>query len=154
MRIALYQPEIPHNTGTLMRLCACMGICLDIIHPCGFAWSDRHLRRAGMDYVDIATVHHHTNWQAFQDWISQANYRPILLDTKGEIPYTDFPFQANDILIAGQESSGVPDTVFHAVPHRLTIPMAANCRSLNLAIATAMVVGEALRQVKAPPLAQ
>jgi tRNA (cytidine/uridine-2'-O-)-methyltransferase len=107
-----------------------------------------------MDYVDIATVHHHTNWQAFQDWISQANYRPILLDTKGEIPYTDFPFQANDILIAGQESSGVPDTVFHAVPHRLTIPMAANCRSLNLAIATAMVVGEALRQVKAPPLAQ
>jgi tRNA (cytidine/uridine-2'-O-)-methyltransferase len=147
MRIALYQPEIPQNTGTLMRLCACMGICLDIIHPCGFIWNDRHLRRAGMDYTDIAVVRHHTSWEAFQAWGStQENHRLVLLDTKGEIPYTDFAFQTNDILVAGQESAGVPDAIFQAIPHRLAIPMAENCRSLNLAIATAMVLGEGLRQ--------
>ena len=146
MRIALYQPEIPQNTGSLMRLCACMGICLDIIYPCGFVWNDRHLRRAGMDYADIAVVRHHTSWEVFQNWSIQENYRPVLLDTKGEIPYTDFSFQTNDILIAGQESTGVPEAVFQEIPYRLAIPIAKNCRSLNLAIATAMVLGEGLRQ--------
>ena len=145
MRIALYQPEIPQNTGTLMRLCACMSINLDIIHPCGFVWNDRHLRRAGMDYTDIAVVHHHISWEAFLTW-SAENHRLVLLDTKGEIPYTGFTFQENDILIGGRESIGVPEAVLSAIPHRLTIPIAENCRSLNLAIATAMVLGEGLRQ--------
>jgi tRNA (cytidine/uridine-2'-O-)-methyltransferase len=147
MRLALYHPEIPQNTGTLMRMCACLGISLDIIHPCGFVWDDRHLRRAGMDYMDMATVQHHTTWEAFYNWAKGANHRVILLDAKAQTPYTEFSFQEGDILLMGQESSGVPEDVFQLIPHRLLIPMVANCRSLNVALSAAMVVGEALRQL-------
>ena len=132
MRIALYQPEIPQNTGTLMRLCACMSINLDIIHPCGFVWNDRHLRRAGMDYTDIAVVHHHISWEAFLTW-SAENHRLVLLDTKGEIPYTGFTFQENDILIGGRESrSGfICDSPSLDHPHsgKLPFPQSCNCNS-------------------------
>lgn len=151
MRLALYHPEIPQNTGTLMRLCACMGISLDIIHPCGFVFDDRRLRRAGMDYRDVAAVKHHTSWQDFVSWINRQNYRLILLDAKSDTSYTNFSFEANDILMMGQESSGVPQDVFQAIPHRLRIPMIPNCRSLNVALAAAMVVGEGLRQLSAFP---
>ncbi|MBM3467827.1 MAG: tRNA (cytidine(34)-2'-O)-methyltransferase [Alphaproteobacteria bacterium] len=147
MRLALYQPEIPQNTGTLMRLCACLDLPLDIIHPCGFVWNDRHLRRAGMDYKDKATVHHHENWQAFFTWSQKEKNRIVLLDTKSSTPYTRFSFQAQDIILMGQESSGVPDEVFHALPQRLMIPMAPECRSLNISLAAAMVVGEGIRQL-------
>ncbi len=146
MRLALYQPEIPQNTGTLMRLCACMGITLNIIHPCGFVWDDRRLRRAGMDYKDIATVHHHTSWEIFLKEVKINDHRLILLDAKAETPYTDFSFQQGDILLLGQESAGVPKDIFESIPHRLGIPMAPECRSLNVSLAAAMVVGEALRQ--------
>ena len=148
MRLALYQPEIPQNTGTLMRLCACLGISLDIIHPCGFVWQDRHLRRAGMDYMDIAVVQHHTSWNHFLEWSQSDHYRLILLDIKGEIPYTDFLFEEKDILLLGQESSGVPKDVFQIIPRRLHIPITQDCRSLNVSLAGAMVVGEAIRQLK------
>lgn len=151
MRLAFYQPEIPQNTGTLMRLCACMGISLDIIHPCGFAWNDRHLRRAGMDYADIAAVHHHTHWEAFYDWTIKDSHRLILLDTKAETPYIDFPFQKKDILVAGQESRGVPEDIFQSIPNRVCIPMAPHCRSLNVSLAAAMVIGEGMRQLKEFP---
>lgn len=148
MRLALYHPEIPQNTGTLMRLCACMGISLDIIHPCGFVWDDRRLRRAGMDYMDIACVKHHTTWEAFDFWATEAKHRILLLDAKAQTPYTEFSFQSEDILLMGQESSGVPDEIFQQIPQRLLIPMVPNCRSLNVALSAAMVVGEALRQLK------
>lgn len=148
MHLALYQPEIPQNTGTLMRLCACMGISLNIIHPCGFVWDDRRLRRAGMDYMDTATVHHHASWKVFLEDIEVNSNRLILLDAKAESLYTDFSFQSGDILLLGQESAGVPEDIFQAIPHRLRIPMAPNCRSLNVSLAAAMVVGEALRQLK------
>lgn len=147
MRLALYQPEIPQNTGTLIRLCACMGISLDIVHPCGFVWDDRRLRRAGMDYMDMAAVQHHTSWEAFYTWATEENYRLILLDAKAKTPYTEFTFQDRDILLMGQESSGVPEDVFQLIPQRLLIPMVPNCRSLNVSLAAAMVVGEGLRQL-------
>ena len=113
MRLALYHPEIPQNTGTLMRLCACMGMsCADIVHPTGFVWDDRRLRRAGLDYADIAAVHHHTSWGAFYTWSKNEKRRLILLDTKAEIPYTDFSFQNNDILMVGQEKPPVFQKIF------------------------------------------
>lgn len=147
MRLALYQPEIPQNTGTLMRLCACMGINLDIIHPCGFVWDDRRLRRAGMDYMDIAAVHHHTSWESFYEWAKEENYRLILLDAKAKTLYTDYNYQQEDVFVMGKESSGVPNDIFQAIPERLLIPMKPNCRSLNVSLAAAMVVGEGLRQL-------
>ena len=147
MRLALYQPEIPQNTGTLMRLCACMDISLDIIHPCGFVFEDKHLRRAGMDYTDLATLQHHTTWDAFQSWANSEGARIILLDAKAKTPYTDFSFQLNDIIMMGQESSGVPEEIFESIPNRLLIPMVPGCRSLNVSLAAAMVVGEATRQL-------
>lgn len=147
MRLALYQPEIPQNTGTLMRLCACMGINLDVIHPCGFIWDDRRLRRAGMDYIDIATVQHHDSWETFYEWTKKSDYRLILLDSKAKTLYTDYDYQRRDILLMGKESSGVPSEIFQTVPERLLIPMKPGCRSLNVSLAAAMVVGEGLRQL-------
>lgn len=147
VNLALYQPEIPQNTGALMRLCACLGMNLEVIHPCGFVWNDRHLRRAGMDYADKATVRHHSSWEEFYQKSQNSLQRLILLDTRAETPYTDFSFEKGDTLLMGQESSGVPDSIFPLVPHRLFIPMASGCRSLNIALAAAMVVGEALRQL-------
>jgi tRNA (cytidine/uridine-2'-O-)-methyltransferase len=147
MRLALYHPEIPQNTGTLMRLCACLDLSLDIIHPCGFVFDDRRLRRAGMDYADVAIVQHHTSWEAFYAWALDEKKRIILLDSKAETPYTDFAFQGTDILLMGQESSGVPEEIFDLLPHRLLIPMVPGSRSLNVSLAAAMVTGEAIRQL-------
>jgi len=147
MHLAFYQPEIPQNTGTIIRLCACLGISLDIIHPCGFIWQDRYLRRAGMDYMDIAIVHHHTNWKSFYQWVQNESHRLVLLDTKAAVSYTDYAFKERDILLLGQESSGVPEDIYHTIDERLSIPMVPYCRSLNVALAAAMVVGEGLRQL-------
>jgi len=147
MRLALYQPEIPQNTGTLLRLAACLNVDMDIIEPCGFVFSDKHLKRAGMDYLDLAKVERLNDWEAFQDLRqNQEGRRLVLLTTKGAVPYTDFAFQADDVLLLGQEGAGVPDTVHNLVDARITIPMAPEARSLNVAVAAAMVLGEALRQ--------
>lgn len=153
MYLALYQPEIPQNTGTLMRFSACMGIKLAIIHPCGFIWDDRHLKRAGLDYIDLATIEHHTSWETFLKWSQENDYRLILLDAKAEIPYTTFKFQENDIILMGQESCGVPAFIFQTISQRLHIPMMPHCRSLNVSLAASMAAAEALRQLQLFPKA-
>jgi tRNA (cytidine/uridine-2'-O-)-methyltransferase len=146
MNLALYQPEIPQNTGTLLRLGACLNVAVDIIAPCGFVWNDKKLQRAGMDYMDLANVKHHASWAAFLN--TYANRRIVLLDAKATTSYYDFSFQEDDILLLGQESCGVPDNVFDSLPNRVVIPMQNGVRSLNVAVAGAMVVGEAIRQVR------
>ncbi len=143
MRLALYQPDIPQNAGALMRLCACLGVAMDIIEPCGFLLSDRNFRRAGMDYLASLDLTRHASWEPFRD---QTPGRLVLLTTKSASPYFGFDFAPSDILMVGRESAGVPDAVHEAADIRLTIPMRAGMRSLNVAQAAAMVLGEALRQ--------
>lgn len=147
LRIALYQPDIAGNTGTLMRLSACLGVGLDIIGPAGFDLSDRALRRAGMDYLEMATVTRHVDYVAFAAWRRQEARRLVLFTTGAGTPYTDFAFRDGDILLFGRESGGVPDHVHHDADARLVIPMQPSARSLNLALSAAMGIGEALRQV-------
>lgn len=146
MRLALYEPDIPQNTGTMMRLCACLGVPLDIIEPCGFVLSDKNLKRAGMDYLDNLDMTRHASWQAFRGGKGVA--RIVLLTTKTDNSYVDFVFQPGDILMMGRESAGVPDDVHNTCDARVTIPMAAGNRSLNVAVAAAMALGEALRQTR------
>lgn len=144
MRLALYQPDIPQNTGTLMRLCACMGLPMDIVEPCGFVLSDKNLKRAGMDYLDNLDLTRHADWDAFQRRVKPA--RTVLLTTKSDSPFHTFSFRADDVLLLGRESAGVPDDVHNACDARITIPMAPGLRSLNVAIAGAMALSEALHQ--------
>ena len=152
MRLALYEPDIPQNAGSLMRLCACLGVPLDIIEPCGFLLSDRNFRRAGMDYLAHADIRRHDSWARFRDNFSaSAAGRLILLTTGGDQTYTDFAFAAEDTLMVGRESAGVPDTVHAAAFARLVIPLKPGLRSLNVAQAAAMVLGEALRQTSLFP---
>lgn len=149
MRLALYEPDIPQNAGTLMRLCACLGVPMDIIEPCGFILSDKNLRRAGMDYIEHLDLARHMNWESFR--AAQAGRRLVLLSTKASQPFTDFEFRTGDVLIAGRESAGVPDIVHEQCDARVFIPMRSGLRSLNVALASAMVLGEALRQTKTFP---
>lgn len=146
MRLALYQPDIPQNTGAIIRLGACLGAGIDIIEPCGFVWSDRHLRRAGMDYLDQAAPVRHSSWQAFCASRAGGAGRLILLTTKATQFHTDFAFRPDDCLLLGRESAGVPNEVHEAADARITIPMQPGLRSLNVALAAAIVLGEALRQ--------
>lgn len=149
MELALYQPEIAQNTGTLIRLSACLGIRIHIIEPCGFIMNDRKMKRSGMDYIEKTDVIHHNNWQDFQQ--ETQNYRLILLSPHAESSYLDFAFQAGDILLLGRESDGVPESVRNSCDYSVFIPMVPECRSLNVAIAGAMVAGEALRQTQSFP---
>jgi tRNA (cytidine/uridine-2'-O-)-methyltransferase len=144
MRLALFEPDIPQNTGALARLCACLGVPLDIVEPCGFLWDDAKLKRAGMDYVGQAEIARHPSWPAFT--AARAGARLILLTTKAELAYTDFAFRPGDVLLLGRESAGVPDFVHQAAAARLRIPMQPGMRSLNVAQAGAIVLAEALRQ--------
>lgn len=144
MRLALYQPDIPQNAGAAIRLCACLGIGLDIIEPCGFPWDDAKIRRAAMDYIDAAELVRHSSWAAFG--AAYPHSRKILMTTKAAVPYTAFTFQEGDILIAGRESAGVPDEVHEAADGRVLIPMQPGMRSLNVINSAAMISGEALRQ--------
>lgn len=144
MRLALYEPDIPQNAGTLMRLCACLGVPLDIIEPCGFLLTDRNLQRAGMDYLEKLDMQRHSSWEAFRK--THAGRRFVLMTTKTTGSFLDFKFSPDDILLAGRESAGVPGDVHAACPARVTIPMAADVRSLNVAVAASMVLSEALRQ--------
>jgi tRNA (cytidine/uridine-2'-O-)-methyltransferase len=144
MRIALYQPDIPQNTGTILRLAACFGVPLDIIEPTGFIWNDHRLKRAGLDYRDLADVTRHRSWTAFL--AGRQPGRLILLTTAAELPHHRFVFEKDDILLFGRESVGAPPEVHAASDVRLRIPMRPPARSLNLAVAAALVVGEALRQ--------
>ena len=147
IRIALYQPDIAGNTGTILRMAACLGLGVDIIEPAGFDSSDRNLRRAGMDYLEMAQLARHLDFTRFEEWRRSDGRRLVLLSTKATLPYTKFDFADGDILLFGRESAGVPDSVYDAADARLVIPMRGGGRSLNVALAAAMVAGEALRQV-------
>lgn len=150
MRIALFQPDIPRNTGNILRLGACLNVPVDIIEPCGFPLSDRGLKRAGLDYLTIAAMKRHDSWETFLAQLGSQN-RLILLTTGSASLYTDFVFAENDILLMGRESAGVPENVHNRADARLFIPMAEGTRSLNVSSACAMVTGEALRQLAAFP---
>jgi len=145
--IALYQPDIAGNTGTILRLAACIGAAVHIIEPAGFDITDRNLKRAGMDYLELATLTRHLDWDAFQEWRNDEHKRLVLLTTKSDMNYTAFKYSKNDVLLFGRESAGVPDHVHETCDERLTIVMQQGARSLNLALSVAMVAGEAVRQL-------
>jgi tRNA (cytidine/uridine-2'-O-)-methyltransferase len=146
MRIALYQPDIPQNTGAILRLAACLGVEADVIEPTGFPSSDRAFRRAGMDYLDRVAVRRHVSWDAFEAWRRAERLRLVLFTTSAEPSYLDHAFAPGDILLFGRETCGVPEPVHQAADARVKIPMRDGLRSINLAMAAAMAVGEALRQ--------
>ena len=146
MQIALYQPDIPQNTGTVLRLCACMGVAAHIIEPAGFPVSDRNFRRAGMDYLDKVDWRRHDSWTKFEEWRRSGGHRLLLFTTKGATPYLDFHYRASDILLFGRETAGVPEAVAEVADARVVIPIRPGLRSLNVAVAAAMALGEALRQ--------
>lgn len=146
LRIALYQPDIAGNTGTILRLAACLGLSVDIIEPAGFDISDRNLKRAGMDYLASVHLTRHVNFQQFDEWRRSEGRRLVLGSTKAARPYVDFTFQTDDILLLGRESAGVPDHVHGLADGRILIPMVEGQRSINVAMSAAMIAGEALRQ--------
>ena len=146
MHIALFQPDIPQNTGTILRLCACLGVSAHIIEPAGFAISDRHFRRAGMDYLDHVALTRHDSWSKFEEWRNEMGLRLVLFTTRAAGSYLDFRYQGDDILLFGRESAGVTDAVVAAADARVVIPIRPSLRSLNVAMSAAMALGEALRQ--------
>ena len=154
MRIALYEPDIPQNTGTILRLCACLGIEAHIVEPAGFDASDRAFRRAGMDYLDQVTLVRHAAWAAFEAWRRAEQLRLVLFTTKSATSYLDHRFRPDQVLIFGRESAGVPEHVHEAVDARLLIPMRPGLRALNVAMAVAMAAGEGLRQLGAISVAK
>lgn len=153
LRLALYEPDIPQNAGTLFRLGACLGIPVDLIEPAGFDASDRNLRRAGMDYLASVEIRRHRSFLHFDRWRRENGHRLVLATTKSSENYLDFTFLPGDILMLGRESAGVPEAVHAACDHRITIPLRAGMRSLNIAIAGGILLAEGLRQLDAfPPL--
>jgi tRNA (cytidine/uridine-2'-O-)-methyltransferase len=148
MRIALYEPDIPQNTGTILRLCACLGIEAHIIEPSGFPATDRAFRRAGMDYIDSVSITRHGSFAAFEEWRRRGRLQLVLLTTAAERSYLDHAFSTDQVLLFGRESAGVPKAVHERADARLRIPMQPGMRSLNIAVAAAMVAGEALRQTR------
>ncbi len=151
MRLVLFQPDIPQNTGAMMRLAACLGVGLDLIEPCGFVLDDRRLRRAGMDYLGQVECVRHISWGAFE--AARGRRRLVVLTTRGRCSFTDFAFQPDDLLLVGRESAGVPEAVHDAASAEVVVPLCPPARSLNVALAAALVLGEALRQTGGlPPL--
>ena len=147
--LALYQPDIPQNAGTMLRACACLGVGAAIVEPAGFPVSDRHFRRAGMDYLDHVAIERHVSFAAFEAWRAGSGRRLVLLTTQGAVPYTEFAFRADDVLMVGRESAGAPPDVHQAADARIVVPIRPALRSLNVAVAAAMVLGEAIRQAEA-----
>ena len=151
MRIALYEPDIPQNTGTILRTCACLGLEAHIIEPAGFPVTDRAFRRAGMDYLDRVTILRHADFAGFEAWRREARLRLVLMTTAGAHNYLDHTFADDQVILFGRESAGVPKSVHDAAEVRLRIPVAEGLRSLNIAVSVAMVAGEALRQTRRFP---
>jgi len=151
MRIALYEPDIPQNTGTILRLCACLGVEAHIIEPAGFPVTDRSFRRAGMDYLDQVALTRHGSFAAFEEWRARKRLSLVLLTTAADQSYLDHAFSIDQVLLFGRESAGVPQPVHSAANVRLRIPMRQGMRSLNVAMAAALVIGEALRQTGGLP---
>lgn len=148
MEIALYQPEIAGNVGTILRTAACLGAPAHIVEPCGFPFSDAALKRAGMDYAERANVQRHADWPMFEQWRRGEGARLVLMTTRGATMLTGFTFTPNDILLLGSESAGVPEAVHSAADARVVIPMRPGFRSLNVAVAAGIALAEALRQTK------
>jgi tRNA (cytidine/uridine-2'-O-)-methyltransferase len=148
MRIALFQPDIPQNTGTVLRFAACLGLEAHLIEPAGFPSTDRAFRRAGMDYLDKVNLVRHASWEDFERWRAAERLRLVLFTTRATVPYLDHRFAPSDVLLFGRESSGVPDHVHAAADIRLVVPMQPGLRSLNVAMTCAMAAGEALRQMR------
>ncbi len=146
IEIALYQPDIPQNTGTILRTAACLGFAVHIIEPAGFQWSLKSFRRAGMDYIDQVTITRHDSYQIFMK--KMATRRIVLATTSAPLAYTDFEFQADDVVMYGRESAGVPDNVHNEIRDCISIPLQAEARSLNVAVSVAMIAGEAKRQLR------
>lgn len=146
MKVAMYEPDIAGNVGTIIRMCACLGLDLDIIEPCGFPFNREKIKKSGLDYIDKVKITRYASFEEFKE--INKDYRIVLLTTKASVEYTTFKFQDNDILLVGRESAGVPDKVHNSVDGRVVIKMQENTRCLNVAISLAMVVGEALRQIK------
>jgi len=151
MRLAVYQPDIPQNTGTILRLAACLGVPVDVIGPMGFDLTDKALRRAALDYLAHVDLQRHESFAAFERTRRAEGARLVLLTTHGETAYTDFAFRPRDTLLLGRESAGVPQSVHDLSDARLRIPIQPGLRSLNVAVAAAMVLGEALRQTGTRP---
>ncbi len=149
MEIALYQPDIPPNTGTIIRMAACLNVRVNIIEPCGFPFGEKSFRRAGMDYIDQSMITRHKSWDLFLDTIGSS--RLILLSTKADHIYTDITYRPDDIILLGRESAGVPGDVHDRADERVIIPMTPDTRSLNVAVSASMVLGEALRQTNLFP---
>jgi tRNA (cytidine/uridine-2'-O-)-methyltransferase len=146
LAIALYEPDIPQNSGTITRLAACLGLDMHFVGPAGFDTSERAFRRAGLDYVDHVRLVNHVTFEEFDAWRKAEGRRLVLLSTKAETIYTGFGFEPNDVLLCGRESSGVPEAVHAAADFRVRVPLRPHLRSLNVAVSVAMVAGEALRQ--------
>lgn len=153
LRVALYEPDIPQNAGTILRTAACFGMGADLIEPCGFVWDEKRLRRSGMDYLDGVDLVRHSSWRQYQE-DRNPDGRLILLTTRASVPYATFDFHADDTILVGRESAGVPEEVHESVDARVLIPMAPGMRSLNVAISAGIVIGEALRQLEAFPKEQ
>lgn len=151
LRLALYEPDIPQNTGAAIRLCACLGAGLDVIEPCGFRWDIKKIRQSAMDYMDMLALTRHKSWDAFHEQAQAQKRRCVLMTTRAATSYTDFEFRPDDILIAGRESAGVPDHVHAICEGRVVIPMQPGLRSFNVITASAMILGEALRQTRGFP---
>lgn len=148
LALALYQPDIPQNAGTMLRACACLGVDAAIVEPAGFPVSDRHFRRAGMDYLEHVDIARHVSFAAFENWRRAEGRRLVLLTTQGATPYLDFAFRPDDVLMVGRESAGVPPDVHAAADARIVVPIRPELRSLNVAVAAAMALGEAIRQTR------
>ena len=148
MRIALYQPDIPQNSGNILRLGACLGVSIDIIEPTGYVFDDKRFKRSSMDYINHIDYKRHIDWEAFFNWSKKNNFRLILLTTKTDKKYCDYNFKNNDILIFGRESAGVSEIVHSNVDEQITIPMKKGMRSINVSSAVALVTGEACRQLR------
>ena len=147
MRIALYQPDIPQNTGNIFRLAVCLGVSVDVIEPAGFFFEDKRLQRSLMDYIDHLNYKRHVDWETFYQWSKTHNFNLILLTTKSQKKYYEYKYNNNDILLFGRESAGVPKKIHQCVDERLLIPMQKGLRSLNVSSAASIVAGEALRQL-------
>lgn len=147
LTLALYQPDIAQNAGAMLRTCACFGAAAAIIGPTGFPSSDRHFRRAGMDYLDHVTVERHDSWRAFEAWRRKEGLRLVLLTTKGATAHWDFSFAAGDIILVGRESAGAPAEIHDAADARLHIPIRPATRSLNVSVAAGIALSEAFRQI-------
>jgi tRNA (cytidine/uridine-2'-O-)-methyltransferase len=147
LRLALYQPDIAQNAGAMLRTCACLGVAAAIIGPAGFPSSDRHFRRAGMDYLDHVTLERHDSWRAFEEWRASQQRRLVLLTTRGAQDHWDFVFAPGDVIMVGRESAGVPEEVHAAADARLRIAIRPPMRSLNVSVAAGIVLSEAIRQI-------